>query len=52
MADCADRQERVLKKAGYTIKRTAKVDVPDTVCPNPAGKKEIPIRSINVVHVQ
>lgn len=41
MADCADRQERVLKKAGYTIKRTAKVDVPDTVCPNPAGKKEI-----------
>jgi multiple sugar transport system substrate-binding protein len=41
MADCADRQERVLKKAGYTIKRTAKVDVPDTVCPNPAGRKEI-----------
>ena len=41
MADCADRQERVLKKAGYEIKRTAKVDVPDTVCPNPAGKKEI-----------
>jgi multiple sugar transport system substrate-binding protein len=41
MADCADRQERVLKKAGYEIKRTAKVDVPDTVCPNPCGKKEI-----------
>ena len=41
MADCADRQERVLKKAGYTIKRTAKVDVPDTVCPNPCGQKEI-----------
>ena len=41
MADCAERQERVLMRAGYEIKRTPNVDVPDTVCPNPAGKEEI-----------
>ncbi len=41
MADCADRQEKVLEKAGYEIKRTPHVDVPDTVCPNPCGKPEI-----------
>jgi multiple sugar transport system substrate-binding protein len=50
MADCAGRQEQVLIKAGYEIERTRKVEVPDTVCPNPAGKpKIVPINSKQIV---
>jgi len=41
MDDCAARQEQVLTRAGYEIERTKKVDVPDKVCPNPAGKPDI-----------
>ncbi len=38
LADCAERQERVMKRAGYEITRTPKVDVPDKVVINPAGR--------------
>jgi multiple sugar transport system substrate-binding protein len=40
MADCAERQERVMIQAGYKITRSPKVDVPDTVVA-PVGKKAI-----------
>jgi multiple sugar transport system substrate-binding protein len=41
MKDCAERQEKVIEKGGYKIKRTAKIpEVPDQIV-TPVGKDKI-----------
>jgi multiple sugar transport system substrate-binding protein len=41
LKDCADRHEKVLEKAGYKIKRTAKIpEVPDQIV-TPIGKDKV-----------
>jgi multiple sugar transport system substrate-binding protein len=41
MKDCADRQEKVMEKAGYKIKRTANIpEVPDQIV-TPVGKDKV-----------